>query len=249
MPENAFPDQKALTMTTPVSPGYPTFPTDLAAAEEEGVPYAWAEAAGFDPSAGSGYISSGELLAWLALTTGNTYDDMRWHMMGTEQRRDLTKMLTELKSLLQEVKENGEAADAIHAKAQELLDRFGASAHGLLDPGTRALLDEIVAIDADVKRRQAEYEAELEKIAQSGGRRMEAHAVSPPSLASVYRQASESWITHLDGSITSLGTSDQLALIKIQELNGQISQATQLASNMIATHDQTQTATIRNIKG
>src|SRR5690606_8159221 len=167
--------------------GVPTFPTGPAAAEEEGVTSAWAEAAGFDPSAGSGYISSGELLAWLALTTGNTYDDMRWHMMGTEQRRDLTNMLTQLKSLLQEEKDNGEAADAIHAKPQQLLDGCAASALGLLDPGTRALLDEIVASDADVKRRQAEYEAELENIAQSGGRLMEAHAVSPPSLASVYR--------------------------------------------------------------
>ncbi|MFO7177208.1 MAG: hypothetical protein DIU78_000785 [Pseudomonadota bacterium] len=184
---------------------------------EEEVPYAWTNTAGFDPSAGSGYISSGELLAWLALTTGNTYDDMRWHMMGTEARRDLTKMLTELKSLLQRAKEDGAVAGDVHAKAQAILDQFGSGTRGLLDPGTEGMLGNIAG-------------------------------VAEESRVDTYMQSSESWITHLDGTITSLGTSDQLALIKIQELNGQISQATQLASNMIAAQDQTLNATIMNIK-
>ncbi|MFO7177209.1 MAG: hypothetical protein DIU78_000790 [Pseudomonadota bacterium] len=235
-------------MTTPISPGYPTSPADLSAPEQEAAPYAWAETTGFEPAAASGYISSGELLAWLALTTGNTYDDMRWHMMGTEARRDLTKMLTELKSLLQQVKETNGVAGDIHAKAQQILDRFGGSAYGVLDPGTRALLDEIVAVDAEVKQEKAEHERQLEQATQQGGRRMETHGSRHFDAATDYRKASESWITHLDGTITSLGTSDQLALIKIQELNGQISQATQLASNIIAAHDRALTATITNVK-
>ncbi|HLV66329.1 MAG TPA: hypothetical protein VKY73_10985 [Polyangiaceae bacterium] len=202
-------------MTNPVSPSYSNSPADLHAEEE--VPYAWTNTAGFDPSAGSGYISSGELLAWLSLTTGNTYDDMRWHMMGTEGRRDLTKMLTELKALLQRAKEDGGVAGDVHAKAQAILDQFGGSGRALLDPGTESMLSDIVGVEEE-------------------------------SRADGYKQSSESWITHLDGSITSLGTSDQLALIKIQELNGQISQATQLASNMLAAQDQTLDATIMNIK-
>ena len=58
----------------------------------------------FDPSAQSGYMTSGEIMAWLAVVGGNTYDEMRRQMVGTEQRRELQKDLTSLKALVEEAK-------------------------------------------------------------------------------------------------------------------------------------------------
>jgi hypothetical protein len=49
--------------------------------------------------------------------------------------------------------------------------------------------------------------------------------------------------------VDHLGSEDQLALIKIQELNSQITQTMQLASNLLAAQDQAQSAAIMNLKG
>ena len=58
----------------------------------------------------------------------------------------------------------------------------------------------------------------------------------------------DSWCTEIQGQADALGTQDQLALIRIQELNSQITQATQLASNILAARDQAASTAIMNMK-
>jgi hypothetical protein len=58
----------------------------------------------------------------------------------------------------------------------------------------------------------------------------------------------DSWCTEIQGQVDALGTQDQLALIRIQELNSQVTQATQLASNILAAQDQAASTAIMNLK-
>jgi hypothetical protein len=58
----------------------------------------------------------------------------------------------------------------------------------------------------------------------------------------------DSWCTDIDAKVEALAKDDQLALIRIQELNSQVTQATQLASNLLAAQDQAASAAIMNIK-
>jgi hypothetical protein len=58
----------------------------------------------------------------------------------------------------------------------------------------------------------------------------------------------DSWNTDIDAKVDALGKEDQLALIRIQELNSQITQATQLASNILAAQDQAASGVIMNLK-
>ena len=58
----------------------------------------------------------------------------------------------------------------------------------------------------------------------------------------------DSWSTEIQGEIDDLGKEDQLALISIQELNSQITQNTQLASNILAARDQAASTAIMNMK-
>jgi hypothetical protein len=208
----------------------------------------------FDPSAQSGYITSGELMAWLAVVGGNTYDDMRRQMVGTEQRRELQKDLTSLKSIIEEAQSTGDP-DKLEVAMKELVTKYEGTpfeARVTKALGTRlAAFEPINAAKADKQAQAAEifhhplFGSEPPSVSPMG-------AINHDFLIEVEKEKLieqlDSWVTEIQGQVDDLGKEDQLALIRIQELNSQVTQATQLASNILAAQDQAASTAIMNLK-
>jgi hypothetical protein len=209
----------------------------------------------FDPAAQSGYITSGELMAWLAVVGGNTYDDMRQQMVGTEQRRELQKDLTSLKATIEEVKTTKDL-DKLQAAMAECVAKYqGTPLEARVQEALGTRLATFAPLN-EAKADKADADAETASSQHSIGMGGTAHFLDPrlPPEARIQFESEklidqlDSWCTEIQGQVDDLGTQDQLALIKIQELNSQVTQATQLASNILAAQDQAASTAIMNIK-
>jgi hypothetical protein len=192
----------------------------------------------FDPGAQCGYMSSGEIMAWLAVVGGNTYDQMRQQMVGTEQRRELQKDLNDLKSLIEETKTTKDLTK-LQAGVEELAAKYSETPFaGEIGEILGAHSDEFV----EVAQRAEDFDD-----AKGLGKKTAAFIKLASSSEKFIAQL-DSWSTGIQGEIDDLGTQDQLALIRIQELNSQITQSTQLASNILAAQDQAASTAIMNLK-
>jgi hypothetical protein len=219
-------------------------------AEEESAP----AVPDFDPSAQSGYITSGELMAWLAVVGGNTYDDMRRQMVGTEQRRELQKDLTSLKSIIEEAQSTGDP-DKLELAMKELVAKYEGTPFEARV--TKALGTRLAAFEP-INQAKADKQAEAAEpfhgpLSLSGHSTFAPLAGIDPDVVIDFEKQKlieqlDSWVTEIQGEVDDLGKEDQLALIKIQELNSQITQATQLASNILAAQDQAASTAIMNLK-
>ena len=241
-------------MTQPVPPGYsnPVTLQSVSSADpwDSGVPE-------FQPGAGQGYISSGELLAWLAMVGGNTYDDMREQMMATEQRAALQEDLGHIKAVIEETQstkdlaklqgeiaavmekyEGTEFEERVNALFGERLKAFQAIDAAATDLGTAAQeLGQVSSSDPEDPNQQAAM-----------SKHDQARKAYDNARSSIEGQL-DSWKTDVESKLDKLGKDDQLALIRIQELNARINQATQTASNLLASQDQAKSAAIMNLKG
>jgi hypothetical protein len=191
----------------------------------------------FDPSAQSGYMTSGEIMAWLATVGGNTYDQMRQQMVGTEQRRELQKDLTGLQSLIEETKTTKDLTK-LQAHLEELAAKYSET------PFARSM-GEILGAHSD---EFVEVAQRAEDVSDAEGLQKLSAIIKLSDSSEKFIGQLDSWSTGIQGEIDALGTQDQLALIKIQELNSQITQSTQLASNILAAQDQAASTAIMNMK-
>lgn len=194
-----------------------------------------------DPAAAGGYLSSGELLAWLATVGGNTYGEMRRQMVTTEQRKDLQEDLNSLKSVIEEV-EGSKDLGKLEARVNELLTKYAGTE---FETRVNALLGERSALLAGAREAIASRNAAAENSTGVGREGFEDLA---DDVRNDFVGGLASWRTDIDAKVDALGTEEQLALIRIQELNSQVTQATQLASNILAAQDQAASAAIMNIK-
>jgi len=192
----------------------------------------------FDPGAQCGYMSSGEIMAWLAVVGGNTYDDMRQQMVGTEQRRQLQKDLNDLKSSIEEAKTTKDLTK-LQAHVEELAAKYS-------DTPFASQMGEILGAHSD---EFVEVAQRTEDFDDAGGFwKKNVALIKLTSSSEKFIAQLDSWSTGIQGEIDDLGTKDQLALIRIQELNSQVTQATQLASNILAAQDQAASTAIMNLK-
>jgi hypothetical protein len=207
----------------------------------------------FDPSAQSGYMTSGEIMAWLATVGGDTYDQMRQQMVGTEQRRELQKDLTSLKSLVEEAQVTKDP-DKVEAAMKEIIAKYEGTP---LEARVNEALGTRLTAFEGINEAKADTEADPQAALRQGllgQATFPAIAGGPTPEFRILLEKEElieqldSWSTEIQGLVDDLGKEDQLALIKIQELNSQITQNTQLASNILAAQDQAASTAIMNIK-
>lgn len=166
---------------------------------------------------GEGYITNGELLAWLANVSDGRYDEMRRLMGGCDDRRVLAKELTELRALMDEAKASRDYAPLL-AAVNELLAAYEGTPH-------QPMLEDLLVGTAKA----------VEELATAG--------------MVVKDESFDSWGAMIQGQIDSLGKEDQLMLISIQDLHGQINQQTQLTSNLMAAAARALDNTVANIRG
>jgi phage-related protein len=210
----------------------------------------WASAGSyFDPSGGSGYISNGELLAWLANVTGDKWGELREEMMTTDARHELMEDLGNLKT------EFDKAADTKNTSTLgETIADLKAKYAGTND---EAKIDALVADLEPVVARVDQAYDQVKTVTNTtydadGNARTETFKIGEDyadDLNDDLIGQLETWSDDVQNKVDRLGRDDQLALIRIQELQSNISQQVSLASNLIKSDDQAKSAVIMNIKG
>lgn len=199
--------------------------------------------AGFDPSISSGYISNGELLAWLSQVTGNKWDEMRELMMATNSRHEVMADLEDLRTAYDQAAED-KNLNPIVPKLKELITKYeGTPYEG--------------AIRELAQPRLVAAEAVLETYREKED--LEARGADAGAVESKHREAdnrNNGFVDQLDtmGKEAErmggqLGRDDQMTMIRIQELKDNIGQQVSLTSTMIKSDDETKSAIIMNMKG
>lgn len=186
-----------------------------------------------------GYISNEQYLAWMTEHTGELYDQMGQAMDIAGQRTDIQADLATIKNKLQDAGTgaNGDPEQwaAVRSDMEALLAKYeghpdAAQLHAVLDPMLDQMQFEVLTAAAARKLLAENLNADLDKY-------------RGPSKDDVKK-----WSDRLTETSDTLGKQDQLALIQIQELNSRVNQATQLASNLIASANQTANSLVNNIK-
>lgn len=210
----------------------------------------WASAGSyFDPSSGSGYISNGELLAWLSNVTGDKWGELRKEMMSTDARHELMEDLGNLKT------EFDKAADTKDTSTlgQTLADLKAKYAGTSDEAKINALVDSLIPVVAEKDQAYANVKTVTVSNTDADGNttytQVEGGRDYADKLNNKLVGQLDTWADDIQTKIDRLGRDDQLALIRIQELQSNISQQVSLASNLIKSDDQAKSAVIMNIKG
>jgi hypothetical protein len=210
----------------------------------------------------SNYVSSEELTLWLAEKQNDIYGDMREAIDLSNERSQMQSELSTIKQHLEEANASGD-----FEKVSQEISAF-LSAHGT-NPEFEEVSGPLNEINASIHAHfpdgipswervdQFANEADLEDAAEDfdGLSTGNGPALLPdlPGLDDLPLQFSDqqlkSWIDAIGSKIDFLSQQDQLAMIRIQELNGQVNQSEQLVSNLLASQNQTQNAVISNIRG
>jgi len=200
----------------------------------------WASAGSyFDPSSGSGYISNGELLAWLANVTGDKWGELRGEMMNTDARHELMEDLGHLKTEFDKAADTQDVSTLRQTVADLQAKYEGTSEQAKVDELCKGFLTEIDKTEAAGARFE-DAEGPFEST--------DAAADAAAQKARLLGQL-ETWADDVQNKVDRLGRDDQLGLIRIQELQSNISQNVSMTSNLIKTDDQAKTAIIMNMKG
>jgi hypothetical protein len=168
----------------------------------------------------SNYVSPGALMLWLATKTDRMYGELRQAMHMSEERSSLARALKDLQTLM----EDGDATGAARLDAVEAVLE---SVQGTeLEADVRALLEPMQATLDDPELAEASILHYNAAINRDRGQ----------------------WAKQLESFVSDLDHQDKLALITIQQVVGEIRDATQLASNLIASEHDATTGVIGNIR-
>jgi molybdopterin converting factor small subunit len=195
----------------------------------------------FDPSIGSGYISNGELLAWLSEVTGDKWDEMRELMMSTDARHEVMDDLNKLRTAYQKAGEDKDTSK-LGEVLQELKDKYAGTQY-------ETAINELV--DEPLRAVQAVYNAydELKALQDAGTEDTSSQQRTADNLNNGFVDQLDTMGDGAERMVDKLGKDDQMTLISIQDLQSNITQQVSLASNLIKSDDQAKSAIIMNLKG
>jgi hypothetical protein len=201
----------------------------------------------------SGYLTDGEIIAWLQGKSDDQYGALRDMMNTSNDRANMISGLTQLKSDI----DSGAAPDKILKEMQDLQDTYGATPYG---PELKLMLGDM-STRLEAATTGADTQAQIDAINQQ---------LADPNLDDASRAGLEGSLSELQvqlqgeqgtdpykdefssklqAEVDKLGRVDQLDLIKIQELMADGRQTQQLGSNIIASRDQASNAIVGNIRG
>lgn len=168
----------------------------------------------------SNYISPGELMLWLATKSDGMYGELRQAMQMSEDRSELARAVKDLQTLMEE---DGVSGQERRAAVDALLTQvkgteFEAEVTAMLEPMRQTLFNPELEFASDEM-----YQASIDGERNLWGKKLESFA-------------------------SELDHQDKLALITIQQLVGEIRDATQLASNLVASEHDATSGVIGNIR-
>lgn len=179
-----------------------------------------AAAAAPTPEPESNYISPGALMLWLATKTDGMYGELRQAMQMSEERSALARELKDLQTMMED---SDQSASARLEAVQAALVKSKGSA---FEAEVTALLEPMLEVLDNPELEADEVAAYWASISANRGE----------------------WAKKLESFVSDLDHRDKLALITIQQVVGEIRDATQLASNLVASEHDASAGVIGNIR-
>jgi hypothetical protein len=203
------------------------------------------------PSMPTGYISDGELIAWLEQKSEGQYSDLREVMKMSEDRGALMKDLSGLKADIDAGDPPEELLATIESiRAEYKGTPFEAELDALLLPMEAAYVSCLSPEGREATKELIEGMGIPLPELFGGGSTVEVDPATLDELATDQASTHKTeFSTKLESEIDQLGRIDQLELIKIQELMSDARQTAQLGSNILSSRDQTSNAIVGNIRG
>jgi hypothetical protein len=209
----------------------------------------------------TGYLSDGEIIAWLEQKSDDQYTDLRQQMKDSSERSDLTKALADLGSTAQ----RDQGSEANFDRIQQVQQQYANSSEATdIDPlllhyeikllagmpdGAEKISGIADAIDASPI--SADQKAQLHDYLNQAQSVLYGTADDHTTASFVAAATSPSTFTQFGDDIKNitddLGRIDQLDLIKIQQTVSDAKQTDQLASNILSSRDQTSNSIVGNI--
>ncbi|HEY2410236.1 MAG TPA: hypothetical protein VGI10_29730 [Polyangiaceae bacterium] len=204
----------------------------------------------------SNYMSDSEIMAWMEQKTEGLYQSMRDSMDVANRRADLESALGDMQGLLADTKTGEASADQVYAKMGDLLDQYKdfPEVTQMLEPMYATMTTQRNAAGQQAAQVAAtnEHNAQLQQayIDQHPGQHppdFGAQQPTPPPF-SVSAADADAWGAQMKDKVDYLGKQDQLGLINIQDVNSQINQAKEIASNLIDSQNKSASAVVANIR-
>jgi hypothetical protein len=204
-------------------------------------------------SATSNYMSNDDILGWMETKTDGLYGQLRDEMNGADTNSDAEAALDKIKADLANTKTDGNNSAAIHDEVNDALTRYKdvPGVADVLQPIADKLNDQYGTSDP-VNVLPAPMSISS-VIAQASAALASAQPVVTPAQDLGPKQFAiasddvDAWTKNIDGTLTNLGSKDQLSLIDIQEVNSELNQAKQTASALMDAADKSATAIIEHI--
>jgi hypothetical protein len=183
-------------------------------------------------------MSDSEIMAWMEQKTDGLYQTMRDSMNVANDRADLESQLGDLQGLLADTK-NGTATPAqVLAKLNQLLaksQQFPEVAQ-MLQPMHDALVQRFQQAASDAAMYNAQHKDDAGFVPKK------------PGAVGITSAEADTWAGQLKDKVDYLGKQDQLGLINIQDVNSQINQTKEIASNLIDSENKSASAVVANIR-
>jgi hypothetical protein len=199
-------------------------------------------------SATTNYMSNDQIIAWMEQKTDEQYGLLSSSMDVANSRADEEKDLNDINTLIVDSKTNGGDAQALYDAVNNAIAKYQ---H---DPEVMTALQPIQSKLSD------EYAAALKAasaptVPSTGGDEtsdgnesgVTQTSASTPAPVHITDDQSDAWTKNITDSTASLSQQDQLSMIDIQQENGDINQAKQIAAALIDAADKTSSSIINHI--
>lgn len=204
----------------------------------------------------TGYMTDSQIMAWLEQKATDQYSNLGDQMTASEDRSKEIKGLTDARAAVDAGKPDDAyqqlvdlQAAATDPKEQAFLFKEQFELLGWVTGGQSKADALLSAIDAS-SLSLGEKQALTDQIKKEKDVMAENDTNAPTAdNADVHKKQQSQVSQELKDMADDLGHIDQLALINIQQLVSDAKQTDQLASNILASRDQTNNAIVGNIRG
>lgn len=195
------------------------------------------------------YMSNASIMEWMEAKTERLYEQMGTAMDQSNSRVDAEDALTDIKGKIEDLKANGGDATPLRELLDETIKKYGAE-FPEVGEALQPIADELAQRAGD-----NQYQALNSNTApntlpgtRSGtvpgptpspnNRPGATHntRIGPPPLK-VSSEDADRWSNKIKDKIDTLGKQDQLGMVHLQDLNGQLNRAKDVASALMASAD------------
>jgi len=208
-------------------------------------------------TASSHYMSNASIMEWMELKTERLYEQMGAAMDQSDSRVGAEDALNDIKAKIEDLKASGGDAAPLRAEIKEVIAKYGAEFPEVRE-GLQPIADELEKRAADIQLHAHTPSTAPNANIVGGGRTVNnptpakvepaekgervASKQSDEKVAElphlkISSEDAERWTNQIKDKVDTLGKQDQLGMVHLQDLNGQLSRTKDVASALMASAD------------